>query len=620
MLAAPLFASAAPAATQVPSGALGGVGTITPFATSEYRGWHWANPDPVDSYVTSDGELAVVKHGHDRLSIDTYDPATLSPEGKTTTIDLSGWPDWGGFYAAPDGDFYVLVGRDNPDENDDLEVVAVRRYDASWNRLGTAYIKGGATQHGVGGIYKPFVAGDPHMVLADGRLVVHMSRLIYAEPYHGQIVHHQVNLTFEVDTDTMTATTFDQLGGSAYASHSWQQLVAMNGNDLVTVDHGDAYPRAIQLGVMADYPSSRAVATYDLFDFNGAVGDNFTGASVTDLISGPGGVVVLGNSIPQPDAPGGTLGSRDEHRNVFAISADPATGAHTTNWLTQFAPDSQGTVVGPRVVRVDTDRFAVLFGVQGGGHSRLEYRLMTSSGKVLARETFPAVFYASINAPVHHGDDIYWVGTNPDDDSDAYVYKLNITDPAAPKIIAARRSCTSKPFADVPADSTFCGDIAWLSHQDITGGYDDGGFHPRAQVTRQAMAAFLYRLQNPGKADPACTGGPFDDVPASNPFCGDIAWLSHQDITRGYDDGGFHPDAVVSRQVMAAFLYRLQNPGTGDPACTGKPFSDVPADSPFCGDVAWLKTQQVTTGDEDGDFRPAAPVSRQAMAAFLYRL
>jgi hypothetical protein len=56
----------------------------------------------------------------------------------------------------------------------------------------------------------------------------------------------------------------------------------------------------------------------------------------------------------------------------------------------------------------------------------------------------------------------------------------------------------TKPCGDVPTGSPFCGDIAWPSCQNITGGDGDRGFHPAARVTRQAMAAFLHRPGEPG--------------------------------------------------------------------------------------------------------------------------
>ena len=70
------------------------------------------------------------------------------------------------------------------------------------------------------------------------------------------------------------------------------------------------------------------------------------------------------------------------------------------------------------------------------------------------------------------------------------------------------------------------------------------------------MAAFLYRVANDGPA-PVCFNGPYPDVPVGAAFCGEIAWLSFNDIVNGYPDGTFKPTAPVSRQAMAAFLHRL---------------------------------------------------------------
>ncbi|RIJ78328.1 S-layer homology domain-containing protein [Nakamurella silvestris] len=70
---------------------------------------------------------------------------------------------------------------------------------------------------------------------------------------------------------------------------------------------------------------------------------------------------------------------------------------------------------------------------------------------------------------------------------------------------------------------------------------------------------------------------------------------------------------------MAAFLFRLKNPNAPKPVCTVRPFTDVAVGSTFCGEITWLAEQGITTG-ENGKFKPADAVSRQAMAAFLYRL
>lgn len=172
-------------------------------------------------------------------------------------------------------------------------------------------------------------------------------------------------------------------------------------------------------------------------------------------------------------------------------------------------------------------------------------------------------------------------------------------------------------FTDVPAESPFAAEIGWLAATGITGGYADGGFHPTAAVSRQAMAAFLYRFAGePAFTTPATS--PFTDVSTTSDFYAEICWLADRGITGGYDDGGFHPSAPVSRQAMAAFLYRF----AGEPAVTPpdtSPFTDVPRSNSFYGPVTWLAGVGITGGYADGGFHPTAAVSRQAMAAFLFR-
>jgi hypothetical protein len=151
----------------------------------------------------------------------------------------------------------------------------------------------------------------------------------------------------------------------------------------------------------------------------------------------------------------------------------------------------------------------------------------------------------------------------------------------------------------------------------IAGGYADGTFRPASSITRQAMAAFLYRLAG----EPTLTPPPtptFPDVPSSHPFFHEIEWLASTGVTSGYPDGTYRPTATVTRQSMAAFLYRL----AGEPTLTPPPtptFPDVPSSHPFFHEIEWLASTGVTSGYPDGTYRPTSAVSRQAMSAFLHR-
>ncbi|MCC5953558.1 MAG: S-layer homology domain-containing protein [Acidimicrobiia bacterium] len=201
-------------------------------------------------------------------------------------------------------------------------------------------------------------------------------------------------------------------------------------------------------------------------------------------------------------------------------------------------------------------------------------------------------------------------------------------------------------FPDVPLGHPFFDEISWLVQQGITTGYADDTFRPAIPISRQAMAAFIYRYEmGDGESvpdAPECTEMPFTDVELSNPFCGEIQWMKDMGLTTGFPDGSFGIANPISRQAMAAFLYRLsvhdhdhsgENGDNGHeghsarttgeipiaPECTTAPFPDVPVANPFCGEIKWLVDAGITQGFADGEFKPTNPVSRQAMAAFLFR-
>ena len=172
-------------------------------------------------------------------------------------------------------------------------------------------------------------------------------------------------------------------------------------------------------------------------------------------------------------------------------------------------------------------------------------------------------------------------------------------------------------FPDVPLDDRFNLPIQWLKASGIAGGYADGSFRPTTPVSRQAMAAFLYRAAGSPEFEAPATS-PFKDVKVTDEFYTEITWLAETGISAGYAGGTFRPTAPVSRQAMAAFLHRAFGaPAFDDPAMS--PFTDVPTSSEFYTEIAWLAANQISTGDDGGTFRPTSPVSRQAMAAFLMR-
>jgi len=192
---------------------------------------------------------------------------------------------------------------------------------------------------------------------------------------------------------------------------------------------------------------------------------------------------------------------------------------------------------------------------------------------------------------------------------------------AASNVAVPRPSCSEDAFVDVPDDHPFCPEIDWMADHGIARGWTDGTYRPQQDVTRAGLIAFAYRLAgSPWGDTPTCTEAPFYDVPVDHPFCGEIAWAKETGVTTGYANGSFRSRAPVSRAEMTAFLYRLTGSPRGvDPACTTDEFPDVPAGHPMCGEIDWAVDSGLVAGFGDGSFRPAAPISRQVMAAIILR-
>lgn len=172
-------------------------------------------------------------------------------------------------------------------------------------------------------------------------------------------------------------------------------------------------------------------------------------------------------------------------------------------------------------------------------------------------------------------------------------------------------------FSDVKEGDPFYTEIMWLARQGITAGWEDGTYRPLENIERGAMAAFFYRLASSPAFEAPKTPS-FSDVPTSHPFYQEIEWMKAQGITTGWEDGTYRPHLPVNRDAMAAFFYRYAGQPEYTPPASGQ-FSDVTSDTKFYREIMWLSSRGITTGWQDGTYRPVQPIKRDAMAAFIYR-
>ncbi|MHA3725095.1 S-layer homology domain-containing protein [Leucobacter sp. HY1910] len=193
----------------------------------------------------------------------------------------------------------------------------------------------------------------------------------------------------------------------------------------------------------------------------------------------------------------------------------------------------------------------------------------------------------------------------------------------------AKVSVEFTPFIDVTYDHKFGTEINWMGDSGLSTGNKAGSglftYLPGDNVTREAMAAFLYRMKAPANYK-APTKSPFVDMKPGDKFYKEITWMHSANISTGTKTPRgtvYEPKAGVTREAMAAFLYRMDD--TSKPAAPQvSPFQDMTPTSKFYREIAWMYTAGVSTGTKQPvgkpKYLPKDTVTREAMAAFIYRV
>lgn len=170
-------------------------------------------------------------------------------------------------------------------------------------------------------------------------------------------------------------------------------------------------------------------------------------------------------------------------------------------------------------------------------------------------------------------------------------------------------SAPANAYTDVPKTHKNYEDITYLLERNITEQRSEYGINDI--VTREDVAVMIAKaLQLAGT--PRATK--FSDVPASHKNSGYIQSAVEAGIINGYDDGTFKPNGKITRGHMATFIARAFTLPAGSQA-----FIDVSKGHTAYDAVQQLAASGITTGYEDGTFRPAQNLSRAHISAFLTR-
>ena len=191
--------------------------------------------------------------------------------------------------------------------------------------------------------------------------------------------------------------------------------------------------------------------------------------------------------------------------------------------------------------------------------------------------------------------------------------------PGTPVTPARPAAPVGLPFADVSGSDWFYNDVRYVYEKGIMDGTGADRFSPNAPLTRAMIVTILYRMAG----SPSVSGSSdFTDVAAGKWFAKAVAWAAANGIVNGYGSGLFGPNDPVTREQLAAILYRYAVYG-GMTAVTLEEnlgsFADTAQLSAYAIQAMnWAVGQGLINGS-GSNLVPKAQATRAQVAAIIHR-
>ena len=169
-------------------------------------------------------------------------------------------------------------------------------------------------------------------------------------------------------------------------------------------------------------------------------------------------------------------------------------------------------------------------------------------------------------------------------------------------------------FSDVAADAWYAEAAVYCRDNGLMNGTTATTFSPNVTMTRAQLCAVLYRMAG----SPEMTGrDTFADTPDGAWYEDAVLWAVRNHIMSGYTAGTFGPHDPITREQLAAILWRY----AGSPAAeAGEAYADEASIASWAVTaVDWARTCGFINGMSDGSFRPDGQATRAQVAAILMR-
>ena len=174
-------------------------------------------------------------------------------------------------------------------------------------------------------------------------------------------------------------------------------------------------------------------------------------------------------------------------------------------------------------------------------------------------------------------------------------------------------------FDDVKPTDWFYSAVEAVCGNGLMTGTTSRTFSPNQPVTRGMLVTILHRLENYPKTASISS---FMDVPAGAYYEKAICWAAANKIVTGYDDTHFGPDDALTREQLAAILYRYARDKRYD---TGKTadltgFADYGQISGYAAEaLSWANAEGLVNGRSETALSPQGQATRAEVAAILHR-
>ena len=269
----------------------------------------------------------------------------------------------------------------------------------------------------------------------------------------------------------------------------------------------------------------------------------------------------------------------------------------------------------------------------------------SSSGKTTYKVTTSAVNNGGVNASPSNAEKGAAITITLSPDKGYKLDKLTVTDGSGKTVSTVKKSDTvytftmpasavkvgvsyvkatetasKTKFNDVSANDWFASAVDYVTGKGMMNGTADNTFSPKANTTRGMVVTVLYRLEN----QPSTSAASFTDVASGAYYANAVAWANANGIVSGYGSGKFGPNDKVTREQLAAILYRYAQYKKYD-VSVGEDtnilsYDDAQSISSYAiPAIQWACGAGVVTGKSGSKLDPKGNATRAEVAAMLMR-